>query len=79
MTDKLVCRVPELLKQKGWKATKLAGLMMVRGSSPDTAYRMARGETQFTTGTLLMVAKILGVKSISDLVDIEWDEPPSEE
>jgi hypothetical protein len=74
MAGKLVSRVPQLLEQKGWNARTLAGHMMIRGSSPDTAYRMARGETQFTTETLLMAADILGCKSIAELIDAEWDE-----
>lgn len=67
---KLVSHVPELLELKGWNGSMLAGHMLIRGSSADTAYRIARGEVQFTTETLLLVAEILDCKSIAELIDI---------
>ena len=73
MTGKLVSRVPQLLENKGWNKSMFAGQFMIRGSSPDTAYRLARGETRFTTEILLTAAEILGCKSIADLIEIEWD------
>ena len=73
MTGKLVSRVPQLLEGKGWNKSMFAGQFMIRGSSPDTAYRLARGETRFTTEILLTAAEILACKSIADLIEIEWD------
>lgn len=74
MKGRLISHVPALLEKKGWNGRMLAGHMMIRGSSPDTAYRLARGETNFNMETILVVAEILGCKSISELIEFEWNE-----
>jgi hypothetical protein len=64
-------KVPALLAKKGWDAKVFAGHCMVAGMSADTAKRLADGDTEVRTSTLEVAAKVLGVKSIADILDIE--------
>lgn len=66
--------VPELIQRKGWDAKTFAAHCMLSGLGQDTAYRMARGDTDFTVDTLRKVAKILDVSSISQIMDLEKDQ-----
>lgn len=63
--------VPELLSKLGWDTRTFAAYCMLRGIGQDTAYRLARGNTNFTIQTLAVVADVLGVKSIGDIIDID--------
>lgn len=71
---KLKSHIPELLKQKGWSVKRFVAQCMLADLGQDTAYRLARGETNVKSDTLRVVAQILCVTSISDLIDIEPDE-----
>jgi len=63
--------IPDLLRSKGWSKQYFTGQCMVAGLSYDTARRLAKGDTQFTVDTLATVARVLGVSSISELVDFD--------
>jgi hypothetical protein len=67
----LVSFVPRLLEEKGWNVKTFVAHCMLAGLSSDTAYRLARGETGFTVDTMKTVAEVLGVSSISNVIDIE--------
>lgn len=71
--DKLKSFVPDLLAKKGWSTKTFAAKCMLAGMGQDTAYRMARGETNFNVDTLKQVAAILGVSSISEIIDFVPD------
>lgn len=60
-----------ILARLGWDSKKFAAECMLKGLGQDTAYRLVRGETNFQTQTLAMVADVLGVPSIADIIDIE--------
>jgi len=68
--------VPELIQQKGWDTKTFAAYCMLAGMGQNTAYRLARGETEFTISTLQKVADILGVSSFTDLIDVENQSEP---
>jgi len=63
--------VPELLSKLGWDTRTFAAYCMLKGIGQDTAYRLARGDTNFTTQTLSVVADVLKVDSIADIIDID--------
>lgn len=67
----LVSRVPELLEAKGWSVNEFTGRCLLAGLSADTARRLARGDTKFNSETLAVAAKVFGLDSISDVVDIK--------
>jgi len=69
----LVSHVPELLYQKRMTKQEFVLAMMNAGLSHDTAYRLINGDTNFTTETIKVVARVLGVDSISDVMDISGD------
>jgi len=62
--------VPELLAAKGWSITHFVKLCILSDLSQDTAYRLARGETNFTSETLKTIAEIFDLSSISQVIDI---------
>jgi hypothetical protein len=66
---KLRSHVPELLVKKGWDTKTFTAHCMLAGLSSDTAYRLAKGDTNFSTSTLSIVAGVLGVASISQVID----------
>jgi hypothetical protein len=66
---KLINFVPELLAAKGWDTKTFVAHCMLAGLSQDTAYRLARGDINFTTVTLQVVAEILDQPSISKVID----------
>jgi hypothetical protein len=69
---RLVNKVPAAIKAAGLTDKQFSGHMQVFGSSPDTAYRLARGvDTQFTTDILRKAAIVLGCQSISQLIDFQ--------
>ena len=65
----LKSRVPDLIASKGWDTKTFTAHCMLAGISSDTAYRLARGDTNFRPETLRVAAGVLGVNSISDIVD----------
>lgn len=71
----LVNKAPALLSRKGWDSKTFVAHCMLIGIGSDTAYRLVRGDTNFTTQTLAVFAKVLDVTSISDIIDIEVDKP----
>ena len=64
-------KTPALLARLGWDTKTFAAHCMLKGIGQDTAYRLMRGETNFTTQTLAVVAEVLGVSSISEIIDLE--------
>lgn len=70
----LVNHVPELLRRKGWDVKTFAAKCMLAGLSQDTAYRLVRGETQFTTETLATVAGVLGVSRLGEIIEMNGGE-----
>ncbi len=66
--------VPELIQKKGWDVKTFAAHCMLVGMGQSTAYRLARGETNFNIETLQQIMDILEVSSISELVDVEKDQ-----
>ena len=64
-------RLPELLTRKGWDKKVFIAHCMLAGLGQDTAYRLVRGETNFTTEKLGTIAEVLGVPSIGDIIDID--------
>lgn len=66
---KLHSHVPELLVKKGWTKQQFIAHCMLAGMSSDTAYRLARGDTNFSTSTLNVVVSVLGLSSISEVID----------
>jgi hypothetical protein len=67
---KLKNHVPELLAAKGWSITHFVKLCILADLSQDTAYRLARGETNFNSETLKEIAVIFGLSSIGKVIDI---------
>jgi len=61
---------PELLASKGMTERDFTAACIKAGLSQDTARRLMSGDTNFSTNTLKIVAKILGVRSIGNVVDI---------
>ena len=66
----LVNFVSELLDKKQMSKPDFVLAMLNQGISQDTSYRLIRGETNFTTETLRTAAKVLGVESINEVIDI---------
>lgn len=66
--------VPDLIQKKGWDTKRFVATCMLNGLGQDTAYRLARGDTNFTTDTLYKVAEILGASTLVELIDIEKDQ-----
>ena len=68
---KLVSHIPELLAKKGWSAKDFVAHCMLAGMGQSTAYRLANGETNIQPATLQLAASVLGVSSITEIIDIE--------
>ena len=64
-------RLPELLTRKGRDKKVFVANCMLAGLGTDTAYRLVRGDTNFTTETMGTFAKVLEVPSIGDIIDID--------
>ena len=67
-------KLDDLLAEKGWDSKMFVGYCIIEGLSHDTANRLVKGETQFTTETIAVFAKVLGVNSIADVIDLDNDE-----
>ncbi|RJX17511.1 MAG: hypothetical protein C4575_12775 [Desulforudis sp.] len=67
---KLKNHVPELLVEKGWDIKTFVAHCMLAGLSQDTAYRLSRGETNFNTETLRVIADIFELSSLGKVIDI---------
>lgn len=74
MSKRLLTRVPELLKQRGWDTRTFIAYGMLSGLSSDTVRRMEQGETNFTTETLAKAVELFGVESIAEIVDVAAEE-----
>lgn len=73
-TNGLKSFVPELIQAKGWDTKTFVAHCMLAGMGADTAYRLARGDTNFKVDTLRQVAAILGVARISELIELDKDQ-----
>lgn len=71
---KLVSKIPQLLVIKHWDNNEFVGRCQIAGISSATAYRLLRGETGMKTDTIERLAAVLGVKSISDIIELIDDE-----
>lgn len=67
---RLVNRVAALLAVKGMEPKEFVAYCMLAGMGQDTAYRLVRGDTNFTVDTLATVADVLKVRSLSEIIDI---------
>lgn len=68
----MVNRVPALIVKRGLTTKEFVAYCMLKGMGTNTAYRLARGDTDnYTVESLAMAAEILKVKSIAELVDID--------
>lgn len=67
---KLKNYVPELLVEKGWDTKTFVAHCMLAGLSQDTAYRLSRGETNFNTETLRVVADLFNLPSLGKVIDL---------
>ncbi len=67
---KLKNHVPELLVQKGLDTKTFVAKCMLAGLSADTAYRFTRGNTNFNAKAMRIVADVLGLTSLSQVIDI---------
>jgi transcriptional regulator with XRE-family HTH domain len=63
--------VPELLEKKGWDTKTFVAYCMLAGMGANTAYRLARGETNVSVDTLSIAAQVLGVDTISEVIDLD--------
>ena len=68
---KLISRIPKLLVSKHWDNNEFVGRCQIAGISSATAYRLLRGETGMKTDTLERLAAVLGVNSISEIIELE--------
>lgn len=71
---RLINHVPELLRRKGWNDRKFVGSCIIAGLSQDTAYRFLRGETNFTADTIATVARVLGVSSLGEVIEMNGEQ-----
>lgn len=73
MGNELVSHIPELLAKKKWSVKKFKAHCMLEGLSDFTAMRLANGDTNVNTETLLKVKTVLGVDSISELIEFDGE------
>jgi hypothetical protein len=71
MGQKLVNHVPELLNRLGMDSKTFMAKCMLQGMSSDTARRLINGETQITPKNQAIAASVLGVTSLSEIIDVE--------
>jgi hypothetical protein len=69
----LKSHVPELLEKRGWNTKTFVAHCMLAGLGQETAYRLARGDVNVNIETVKVAAKVLGVESISEVIDLEAD------
>jgi hypothetical protein len=72
MGERLVSHVPRLIEERGWTKKEFTAYCMLAGLSDFTAKRLADGETDFNTSTLLVAARVLE-KDISQLLRSNGD------
>jgi DNA-binding Xre family transcriptional regulator len=63
-------KIPKLLEERGLTPMDL----IHQGMAYNTAYRVARGELDFTLTTALQLCNILGVNSLDDIIEYRKDE-----
>jgi len=66
----LINRVPQLLRQKGWNNKTFVIRCMEADLGQDTAYRFLRGDTNFTAETIAAVARVLGVSTMGEVIEM---------
>jgi hypothetical protein len=70
----LVSKIPDLMMARNLGSVDLIRL----GLSPATAFRAARGETDFQLATVVKIMDALGVTTIDDLFRYEANAPSDE-
>lgn len=68
--QRLVSHIPDLVNAKGWDKNTFEAYCKLGGISDTTADRLYGGDVVTKTTTLAVIAEVLGVKSISSLIDI---------
>lgn len=72
----MICKLPELMSRDGVNQKTLA---YKTGLSPTTVGKLYRGHfDRIDNNTVMSLVEFFGLKSISELIDIEWDEDRSE-
>lgn len=71
----LVNRIREIMARKGLTEGMVRGIVFDAGYSSNVSDRLIAGETGFTTSTLRKLSIGLGLDSISELIDIEYQKP----
>jgi DNA-binding Xre family transcriptional regulator len=65
MDGTLVSKIPDLMLER-----KVNPMDLIRkGLAMNTAYRAARGETDFTLGTLAVICDVLDADGLDDLIE----------
>jgi hypothetical protein len=67
---KAISHVPELLAERKWTPKMLASKFMWVGGSSQTAYRLARGDTEVSMKTLEIAVEVFEVDSTTDIMDV---------
>ena len=65
METMIKSKIPELMEQKGVRAVDL----IAANISNQTAYRIARGETNLNLKTLEVIMEILGTRDFNDVLE----------
>jgi len=68
---KLKSRIPMLLEKKGWNEHIFVAHMMILDVSRGTSEKLARGDLNVYTKNLEAAATVLGVRSISEIMELE--------
>ena len=72
LVGRVISHVPKLLEKRGWGAMDLVRKAEL---GIDTAYKLARGETDFTIQTLEKLCKVFGVP-VQRVIEFVEDEQP---
>jgi hypothetical protein len=68
--NEIVTFIPGLIQKFGWTEREFIGRCVIAGLSQDTAKRLLQGKTNVSTETLVGAARVFGVQSISELMDL---------
>jgi DNA-binding Xre family transcriptional regulator len=70
---KVICKLPELIKARGGLDQKTIAAQT--GLSPTTVGKLYRGHfDRIDNHTVEALCKYFGLKTISDLIEVEWEE-----
>lgn len=69
----LVNRLPQIMQELNLTEGQFRGMVFDAGYSSNVADRMLEGDTKFTTQTIFNLSKVMGLVSMSDLIDIAFE------